>query len=365
MSIVETGTFVNALTAHREWATRPADERYQSLPALYAAARQMRAAAVEVKTAAEAIVVDVDDTRDEILIGADGVTGATMTTWAFQQLCHDVQAPSDYLRTLPAPVAADCLRVGLDRLPSHRLLFVDQARNAVRAFTSQRYSRLHCDEVAGQLLTLQERHPEWALPMGYKDGVWGAPLVPSGAYLSDRDMFVMLIDGNRAIDDPTDATDQGLFRGVILRNSDVGAAALTLDFFYFRRVCGNNIIWGFEHAVGLRRRHVGLVADSLDAALVTVESRLLASAVEDEAIIQRAQTRLLGATKADVLGTLGTFLSKKTADAAYDLAERHEPNPHSVWGAVQGLTWLSQQTPFANVRHEADRAASQILQLAA
>src|SRR4030095_11769086 len=66
-----------------------------------------------------------------------------------------------------------------------------------------------------------------------------------------------LVDGNRDLGDPTDASHSGLFRVFILRNSDVGAAALTLDVFLFRAVCGNHIIWGFQHVVGFPRRHGG------------------------------------------------------------------------------------------------------------
>ena len=54
------------------------------------------------------------------------------------------------------------------------------------------------------------------------------------------------VDGNRDLDDPTDRTHAGLFRGFILRNSDVGAAALTLDVFLFRMVCGNHV----RHVIG-------------------------------------------------------------------------------------------------------------------
>jgi hypothetical protein len=83
------------------------------------------------------------------------------------------------------------------------------------------------------------QHPAWHLPLGYKDGEFGAEKVPSGAYLGDRDMFLFLVDGNRNLDDPTDRSHAGMFRGFILRNSDVGAAALTLDLFLFRAVCGS------------------------------------------------------------------------------------------------------------------------------
>ena len=48
-----------------------------------------------------------------------------------------------------------------------------------------------------------------------------------------------------------------MFREFILRNSDVGAAALSLEMFLFRAVCGNHIIWSLQHVVGFRRRHVG------------------------------------------------------------------------------------------------------------
>lgn len=85
-----------------------------------------------------------------------------------------------------------------------------------------------------------DAHPAWHLPLGYKDGEFGAERVPSGAYLGDRDLFLFLVDGNRDLEDPTDRSESGLFRGFILRNSDVGAAALTLDVFLFRVVCGNH-----------------------------------------------------------------------------------------------------------------------------
>jgi hypothetical protein len=78
------------------------------------------------------------------------------------------------------------------------------------------------------------QHPAWSLPLGYRDGVFGAERVPSGAYMANRDMFLFLVDGNRDLDDPTDSSHAGLFRGFILRNSDVGAAAINLDVFLFR-----------------------------------------------------------------------------------------------------------------------------------
>ena len=54
-------------------------------------------------------------------------------------------------------------------------------------------------------------------------------------------------------------------------------------------------------------------------------------------------------------------LSQKQAAEAYTLAEMHETNPRSVWGYVQGLTRLSQRTPWQDGRFTLDRAASRLL----
>jgi hypothetical protein len=237
---------VNAYTAHHEWANRPADERYSSVADLFTAARARRAQTVEYATDSRDLRVEatgpdrlqlVDATRQPI----------ALTHWSFGQLASIGGAPAQYLRTLPAPIAADALNYGLarERRPAHQI-YIDRAtpRTAL-ALTSTKYVRVHHDQLAARVLDLMASHPEWHLPLAYKDGEWGAERVPSGAYLGDRDMFLFLVDGNRDLEDPADRNG-GLFRGFILRNSDVGAAALSLDLFLYRFICGNHV----RHVIG-------------------------------------------------------------------------------------------------------------------
>jgi hypothetical protein len=208
------------------------------------------------------------------------------------------------------------------------------------------------------------QHPAWHLPHGYNDGEFGAEKVTSGAYLGDRDKFQFLVDGNRDLDDPTDRTHAGLFRGFILRNSDVGAAALTLDVFLFRMVCGNHIIWGFQHVAGFRRRHIGsLIQDAWTTSLDGVRAALDDDTANDRTLLLRATAQELGPTRDAVLETAvrKTEVSQKQAVEAYTLAEEHETNPRSIWGFVQGLTRLSQKTPWQDGRYVLDRAASRLL----
>ncbi|OFW03385.1 MAG: hypothetical protein A3H96_26260, partial [Acidobacteria bacterium RIFCSPLOWO2_02_FULL_67_36] len=275
-------------------------------------------------------------------------------------------APPNYLRSLPASIASNAINYGLQRhgRDEHQL-FADRAAPwTVHAITSPRYARVHHDELAGRVLDLMAQHPDWHLPLGYKDGEFGAERVPSGAYLGDRDMFLFLVDGNRDLDDPTDRTHAGLFRGFILRNSDVGAAALTLDLFLFRAVCSNHVIWGFQHVVGFRRRHVGAsIQDAWTTSLDGVRAALDADTANDRTLLLRSTTQELGPTRDAVVETAvrRLDLSQKQAAEAYTLAEAHETNPRSVWGYVQGLTRLSQRTPWQDGRFTLDRAASRLL----
>src|SRR5207253_11190315 len=252
-------------------------------------------------------------------------------------------APPSYLRTLPATIASEAINYGLQRQArdEHQLFVERTAPRTVHAITSPRYARVHHHELASRVLDLMVQHPAWQLPLGYKDGEFGAEKVPSGAYLGDRDMFLFLVDGNRDLDDPTDRTHAGLFRGFILRNSDVGAAVLTLDVFLYRLICANHIIWGFQHVAGFRRRHIGAsIQDAWTSSLNDVRATLDADIADDRTKILRATAQELGPTRDAVIDTAVQRLdvSQKQAGEAYTLAEEFETNPRSVWGYVQGLT---------------------------
>jgi Domain of unknown function (DUF932) len=354
---------VNAYSAHREWAARPPDERYASVQALYDAARARRVRLEERGTETVALTTEAVD--DDVVLRDASSRIATLTHWSFGQLATLASAPPSYLRTLPAVIASSAINYGLRRSAREQCqLLVDRSDPRVHAITSARYTRVHHDELAGRVLDLMVQHPAWQLPLGYKDGEYGAERVPSGAYLGDRDMFLFLVDGNRDLDDPTDCTHAGLFRGFILRNSDVGAAALTLDVFLFRMVCGNHVIWGFQHVATFRRRHVGAsIQRAWSDSLRNVQATLDADTANERMLLLRASSQELGATRDAVIEAVmrQVELPQKQAAEAYTLAEQHEPNPRSVWGYVQGLTRVSQRTPWQDERFALDRAASRLL----
>jgi hypothetical protein len=358
-------TAATAYTAHREWARRPPDERFASVSALYEAARARRARTEERKVETDQIRTEAAGDDDLVLHETSDRTAA-MTHWSFEQLAGIAGAPPKYLRTLPTEIASRAINHGLQRhrRDEHQLFADRTAPWTVHAITSPRYARVHHDELAGRVLDLMVQHPAWHLPLAYRDGVYGAERIPSGAYLGDRDMFLFLVDGNRDLEDPTDRSQSGMFRGFILRNSDVGAAALTLDVFVYRCVCANHIIWGFHHIAGFRRRHVGAsIHEAWTGSLDGVRASLDADLADDRTRLLRATSQELGPTREAVLDAVTTRLDlpRKRAAEAYGLAEVHEPNPRSIWGYVQGLTRLSQRTHWQDARFALDHAASRLL----
>jgi hypothetical protein len=134
--------------------------------------------------------------------------------------------------------------------------------------------------------------------------------------------------------------------------------------FLFRAVCGNHVIWGFHHVTGFRRRHLdATIQDAWTTSLETVRGALDADTSHDRLVLLRATSQELGSTREAVIDAVlkRVDVSQNQAEEAYTLAERYETNPRSIWGYVQGLTRLSQQTPWQDGRFALDRAASRLL----
>jgi hypothetical protein len=86
---------VTAYTAHREWASRSPDDRRA----------HHRAVDLQVQAA----------TADALAISDRSGPSRALTHWSFEQLAGLPGAPPGYLRTLPAPIAADAINFGLQR----------------------------------------------------------------------------------------------------------------------------------------------------------------------------------------------------------------------------------------------------------
>ena len=349
--------------AHRQWAKRPSDERFQDLQSLY---NQTKLYADQAREK----LVPVSDIRTEAIEGDVQIVGkanqpARLTYWAFGQLAARVNAPANYLRELPATLACQNLNHGLanlaDRTNTANLLFHTNGSLMLRAFTSDKYARIWNYEVAERLLELESRGWEPARP-DIRREMGDFPAL----YASDHDMFAFV--RNRASVIRETGNPDGLQRGVIVENSEVGASALKLTRFLYREMCGNHIIWGASEVVDITVRHVGSARQRWGIYEAKLQRYAESSTSDEEATIGRARTVRIGDTKEQVLdrlfGMRSLNLSRKTLDSGYDAAiPDQDGDPRTVWGMVQGLTRHSQTVPFADARTTIDRAAGRILEV--
>src|SRR5205085_3136833 len=154
--------------AHREWASRPPDERFASVHALFDAARERRRR-IEEHTI-ETGKFRTEAVGEALTLCETSSRTAALTHWSFGQLATIAGAPPNYLRTLPGSLAAEALNFGLrHQSREHHQLLVDRDEPwTVHAITSPRYARVHHAELASRVLDLMAQHPAWQLPLGHQ-----------------------------------------------------------------------------------------------------------------------------------------------------------------------------------------------------
>lgn len=386
---------LNLFAANQQWSTRPDDERFWSLDDMAAQCKAYAAQAAHATVRMNQIGIDSTDEGDLCIVGPQG-RAAKFTHWSFGQLAGRVSAPADYLRRLPAPVAAQCLNSGLERFgndgASANVLFHANGDLICRSFTSDDYARIWNWEVIDRLTNLAGQG--WRVPparpahenqtgarpatdadilpnqgdFGLRIKV-GDQIAPAGLYASDHDMFAFLVNEDVRIDD---GSPNGLARGVFVMNSEVGAASLKVVRFLYRHCCGNHIVWDAKDVQELRIVHRGQ-NDRRFGYQMIAELRRYAdeSTAGDVDRINSAKRFSLGDNKDEVLDRLFglKILPKKTIESAYEkaIAEadyRTHVNPRSAWGIAQGITALSQNSVHADKRMELDRAAGRVMSIA-
>jgi hypothetical protein len=235
---------VTAYTAHREWARRPPDERYASVHALAEAARARRhrtdariteTVDLQVQAATADALAISDRSADPLELRA-ARRHRRRAARSTSERCPRRSRRRDQLRAATAATrrSISSSRIGTNRGPSTR-----SPHRGTRGSTTTSWptacSTSWPSTRPGTAARLQGRRI-WCRtgPVRRLSGRSRHVPVPRGRQPRSRR--------------PHRRSQAGMFRGFILRNSDVGAAALTLDVFLFRAVCGES------HHLGLSPR---------------------------------------------------------------------------------------------------------------
>ena len=356
------------MQASHQWSSRPPEERFTSLPEMRAQLEQLRAnSRAAIFSSRQLGVIPTDDNAGILVEGPGGHTAAP-TNWAFGQLATLSGAPAAYLRSLPAPLAADCLNYGLkverDAIDTGVLLTRGTDGLELRAATGPRYGRIWNVDV---VRSLEDRFGDgvtgdFRVPGEYGRALSEVTSANTTLFAGDRDMFVFLADEKNRIELPgrRDGKTGELARGFFVTNSETGASALKIKTFLFDYVCANRIVWGAHELEEISIRHTASAPDRFleEAAPALLEySRASASNVSN--VLRSAQVSKI--EKVDAF--LASRFGPRVADRIKTVHMAEEGRPvETVWDAVTGATAYARSIPWTAERVAFEELAGGMLE---
>lgn len=354
------------MQCNKQWSTRPADERFLSLIDMQQHFNRKRALSRETVVSSRRLtVVPTEDNAGLQVFGPNG-HGYAPTNWAFGQLAQLAEAPAGYLRTLPSPMAADCLNYGLQYKngPSDVGILIERdGENSLRAATGPRYGRIWNSEVVDSLVDY------------FGDGMSGAFRIPgirgqaieqvtkgnTTLFAGDRDMFVFLADEENRIELPNrrDGKTGSLARGFFFWNSEVGAQTFGVASFLYDYVCANRIVWGAEEFKQVTIRHTASAPDKwLEEVKPALVSYTNSSTQSITAAIEDARKDRIH----DVDQFLAKRFGKRAIDALQTIHYEEEGRPiETRWDVVTAVTAKARSIENQDARVEMERMAGELL----
>lgn len=370
------------MQASHQWATRPPEERFTSLPAMRDAATNFRSRSTERRVANRDVKAHpIDGDAKGIALNVNGMI-AVPSHWAFGGVCGLIGAPAGYLRRLPIPMIADCLNFGLQverKVEEIGSLITmpgdgepDGTPAMLTAATGPSYGRVWNDDVLNKLI---DRFGDGVPGHGGKFTVPGefgkAVEVDNGnttLYRSDRDMFVFLADETNRIEIPNRRNGQpgSLARGFFLWNSEVGSTTLGIATFLFDYVCCNRMVWGSTEFAEIRVRHTaGAPHRWIEEVAPALEVYANAGTHNIVEAVVKAQAARIGDGAAVEKFLTERFNSANTAKAIMLAHEAEEGRPiESLWDATTGTTAYAKGLSYTADRVDMERAGGKLLTLA-
>lgn len=359
--------------ASKQWASRPADERFTSLVDMLEHFRGLRrnSAAKVVPTGVLSVAPTAETADAGLVLRGSAGTAFAPTHWSFGQLAGLAGAPAGYLRTLPAPIAADALNYGLRRRPVEEVGLLLTRDGAVRAATGPKYGRIwNADIVDGLVRNFGDgvNDSSWRVPGEFGKAV-DVTKANTTLFAGDRDMFVFLADETNRIEIPNrrDGKTGSLARGFFVWNSEVGSTTFGISTFLFDYVCCNRIVWGATDVKTLKLRHSSGAPDrflrEIAPALQTYANSSAGSVV---AAIESARSKRIGQTGEEVATFLATRFGRKLGESMQTAHLFEEGRPiETLWDAATAATAVARGIEYQEERVALERLGGSMLDLAA
>lgn len=353
--------------ASREWASRPADERYVSLKDMLASASAHRASSRQMVVANRKIIVVPQADNQGLALRGPNDGQAFPTHWAFGQLCTLSETPAGFMRTIPSPFVADIINWKLQtvrQVAEIGVLLYKNGQVSARALTGPNYGRVWNSEVISTVIDrfgdgVAGNGSPWQVP-----GEFGKRVqVDQGnttLFCGESDMFIFLVDEENKIEIPGRGP---MARGFFVWNSEVGKCVLGIATFYFDYVCCNRIVWGASQYKQIKIRHTsGAPVRWEDEVMPALRAyRADSSKTIVQAIAAAQKSRL---DSDDVAKLITERFGKRMAPAFEDVHMDEESRPiESIWDVVTAATAFAKRIKWQDERVEVERKAGDLLEM--
>jgi hypothetical protein len=361
--------------AHRQWASRPADERFTSLTELQSfAALSRQTSRSKVVSTREIELTPADGDHKGLFIGARDGTQAAPTHWSFGQLCSlaSTPSPASYFARAGCPLRSSqtastttCASPAVSKTSSFWSLAKALASSSGPP-PDPATSHLECG-CGGRPCRAFRRRCLRALA---RAGHFGQRITVDKSnttlYASDRDMFVFLADEDRRIEIPNrrNGNPGSLARGFFVWNSEVGNTTLGAGFFLFDYVCCNRYVWGADQYTEVRIRHTSGAPDRW----IEEVSPVLREYAEGSAkpVVQAIEDARSKRIEVDLDQFLAKRFGKSLVPALKAVHETEEGRPiETLWDVTVAATAHARSLPNNDKRLELERSAGELLKLAA
>ncbi len=357
------------MQASNQWATRPSDERFVSLLDMQQHFATVRDQSRETVVPSRRIHANPTiDNKGLEIVGPKG-TAYAPTHWSFGQLAQLSEAPAGYLRTLPSPIAADCINYGLQfkrNIEDVGILLQNNGSAVLRAATGPRYGRIWNDDIVNGLVKQfgDGVSGDWKVPGEFGKAV-RVTKENTTLYAGDRDMFIFLADETHRIEVPNRRNGQAgqMARGFFMWNSEVGSTTFGLSTFLFDYVCCNRIVWGAEDYKEVRIRHTASAPDRYLEEMAPALTAYANSAASN--VVQAIELARASRLEDKVDEFLTTRFGRRMVQPLKLLHMSEENRPiETLWDVTTAATAYARSIEYQDERVEMERIAGDVMKLA-
>jgi hypothetical protein len=369
----------------RQWAARPADQRFLNLSDMRSKldlrANKTRDLVVSTRKI-EFIAPEPETMADTHKIALALPNGDLVgpTHWSFGQVCARADFSASELRKLPSPLVADVLNYQMRHARGDDQIKTFDVDGTLRAATGPNYGWIKdasVVEAVQQIAGNGTGDMRWKVPgvIDWQTHMYD-PMAPvtidsTTLYASDRDVFIFLVDDTHPIEvgKLEDGSPDLMFRGFFVSNSEVGAGSMRLAAFYLRAVCMNRNLWGVERFEELTIRHTsGAPARFIEEARPALLSFSEASDKKLIDGVKAAKATVIAKEQSEALDFLRNrgVSMKRAKDIIQRDAEaggqRDEKDfPRTAWSMAQAITATARDIPNSDQRIELEKIAGKIL----